>query len=60
MSPWGQGWKTNLREGTVVPEITFVGETVSDETKLALLDILLNGVEKLFLGDLNDVVSVSA
>lgn len=30
-----------LREGTVVPEITLVGEAVADETKLALLDILL-------------------
>lgn len=30
-----------LREGTVVPEITLVWEAVADETKLALLDILL-------------------
>lgn len=41
-----------LREGTVVPEITLVGEAVTDETKLALLDVLLDGVQKLFLGDL--------
>jgi len=34
--------KIYLREGTVVPEIPLVGETVADESKLALLDILLN------------------
>lgn len=33
--------KSYLREGTVVPEITLVWEAVADETKLALLDILL-------------------
>ena len=34
--------KSYLREGTVVPEVTLVGETVADESKLALLDILLD------------------
>jgi hypothetical protein len=29
-----------------------VGETVADEAKLALLDVLLDGVEELLLGDL--------
>lgn len=42
-----------LGEGTVVPEVTLVGEAVTDETELALLDILLNGVQELLLGDLN-------
>jgi hypothetical protein len=37
-----------LREGTVVPQVTLVGEAVADESKLALLDVLLNRVEKLF------------
>jgi hypothetical protein len=37
-----------LREGTIVPQVTLVGEAVADESKLALLDILLNRVEKLF------------
>jgi hypothetical protein len=32
---------SNLRESTVVPEITLVREAVADESKLALLDILL-------------------
>jgi hypothetical protein len=44
---------TYLGEGTVVPEVTLVGEAVTDETELALLDILLNGVQELLLGDLN-------
>lgn len=42
-----------LGEGTVVPEVTLVGEAVTDETELALLDILLDGVQELLLGDLN-------
>ena len=45
-------WSTYLGEGTVVPEVTLVGEAVTDVTQLALLDILLDGVEELLLGDL--------
>lgn len=41
----GMGW-TYLWEGTVVPQITLVGEAVANETEFALLDILLDGVEK--------------
>lgn len=41
-----------LREGTVVPQVTLVGEAVADVAKLALLDVLLNGVQELLLGDL--------
>jgi hypothetical protein len=41
-----------LWEGAIVPEITLVWEAVADETKLALLDILLDWVEELLLGDL--------
>lgn len=41
-----------MGEGTVVPEVTLVGEAVSDVSKLALLDILLDRVEELLLGDL--------
>jgi hypothetical protein len=48
----GVGILPSLREGTVVPEVTLVGEAVSDVSKLALLDILLDGVEELLLGDL--------
>jgi len=43
-----------LWESTIVPEVTLVGEAVSDEAKLALFDILLDWVEKLFLGYLNE------
>ena len=38
--------RSYLREGTIVPEITLVREAVADETKLALLDILLDGVQE--------------
>jgi hypothetical protein len=37
-----------LREGTIVPKVALVGEAVADESKLALLDVLFNRVEKLF------------
>jgi hypothetical protein len=41
-----------LWEGTVVPEVALVWEAVADESKLALLNILLDRVESLFLRDL--------
>jgi len=41
-----------LRKSAVVPEIAFVWEAVADEAKLALLGILLDGVEFLLLRDL--------
>ena len=44
---------TYAGEGTVVPEVTLVGEAVTDEAELALLGVLLDGVEELLLGDLN-------
>lgn len=43
---------TNLREGTVVPDVTVVGEAVSNETQTTLLDVLFDGIEWFFLGDL--------
>jgi len=39
-------------EGTVVPEVALVWEAVSNKSQLALLDVLLDGVEELVLGDL--------
>merc|ERR1712000_163459 len=48
----GVGVLPGLGEGTVVPEVTLVGEAVSDVSKLALLDFLLDGVEEFLLGDL--------
>ena len=35
-----------LREGTIVPEVTLVGEAVAHETEFALLDVLLDRVEE--------------
>jgi hypothetical protein len=51
MADIGQG-ASYLREGTVVPEVALVGKAVADEAELALLGILLDGVEGLLLGDL--------
>lgn len=44
--------RSYLGEGTVVPQVTLVGEAVADISKLALLDVLLDGVEEFLLGDL--------
>ena len=42
-----------LGEGTVVPQVAFVREAVADEAKLALLSVLLDGVENFVFRDLN-------
>jgi hypothetical protein len=42
-----------LGESTVVPEVALVGEAVPHVAELALLDVLLDGVEGLLLGDLS-------
>jgi len=44
---------TYAGEGTVVPEVTLVGEAVTDEAELALLGVLLDGVEEFLLRDLD-------
>lgn len=44
-----------LREGAVVPKVSLVGKAITDVAKLALLDILLDGVQCLFLRDLKDI-----
>jgi hypothetical protein len=43
-----------LGEGAVVPEVALVREAVADEAELTLLRVLLDGVEGLFLGDLEE------
>lgn len=43
---------TDLRECTIIPEVSLVREAVADITELALLDVLLDWVEGLFLADL--------
>lgn len=52
--PTGVGgrFEAYAREGTVVPEVTLVREAVADEAELALLGVLLDGVEEIILGDL--------
>lgn len=49
-------FSTYLGEGTVVPEVTLVGEAVANVAELALLGVLLDGVEELLLGDLNTML----
>lgn len=45
--------KTHLGESTVVPDVTVVGEAVADVAETTLLDVLLDGVERLAGGDLH-------
>lgn len=47
-----------LGEAAVVPQVALVGEAVADEAKLALLDVLLDGVEELLLGGLSSQISI--
>ena len=42
----------DLGEGTVVPDVSVVGEAVVHKAELALLDVLLDGVERGGLVDL--------
>ena len=44
---------THLGERAVVPDVAVVGEAVADVAETALLDVLLDGVERLLLGDLH-------
>lgn len=41
-----------LGEGSVVPQVALVWETVADIAKLALFDVLLDGIECFLFGDL--------
>lgn len=50
---------TYAGEGTIVPEVALVGEAVADETELALLGVLLDGVQELILGDLDCGFAIS-
>lgn len=43
---------TYLGEGTIIPQISLVGEAVANISQLSLLDVLLDGVEELLLADL--------
>ena len=46
-----EGGRTNLGESTVIPDVAVVGEAVAHETQAALLDVLLNRVERLFFAN---------
>lgn len=47
-----------LRESPIIPEVSFVGEAIADVAKLALLHILLDGVQGLLLRDLRHQLAV--
>lgn len=38
--------KSHLREGSVVPDISMVRETIANKSELAAFDVLLDGVER--------------
>ena len=44
-----------LGEGAVVPKVAFVREAVADEAEFAFLRVLLDGVQRLVFGDLDDM-----
>lgn len=51
--PISDGVQSYLGQGAVIPEVSLVREAVADVAELALLDVLLDGVERLLLGDLH-------
>jgi len=53
LSMYLSGILPGLRECAVVPDVTVVGEAVTDEAKTTFFDILFNGVETLLLRDLH-------
>ena len=58
VSPRGRGdGGVYLGEGTIVPEVALVREAVAHVAELALLDVLLDGIEGLLLADLFNMVS---
>lgn len=52
---YGEG--ADLREGTIVPDVTMVGEAVTDEAELIFLDVLQDRVEGFALRDFHLGVS---
>ena len=46
-----ESMNANLGESTVVPNVPVVGEAVAHVAQATLLDVLLDGVERLLLGD---------
>ena len=42
---------TYLGESAIIPDVSVVRETITNIAKLAPLDVLFDGVERLFLGD---------
>jgi hypothetical protein len=47
----GRKDSTNLRESTIIPDIAVVREAVPHVAQATLLDILLDGVERLLFGN---------
>ena len=44
---------THLGESTVIPNISMMRETIADETKFPLFDILFDRIESFFFGNLH-------
>ena len=53
----GEKIETYSWKSTIVPEVTLVWEAVANKPELALLYILLDGVEELVFGNLYRAVS---
>ena len=51
---WGSEG-SHLRESAIVPDVAVMRKTVADIAKLALLHILLDGVELFLFGDLRQM-----
>lgn len=49
----GKKVRTDLREGSIVPDVSVMRETIANVSELAAFDVLLDGVERFLLGNLH-------
>lgn len=50
---WLKGEISYLGKATIIPEVAFVGKAIANVAKLALLDVLFDGVQWFFFGNLH-------
>lgn len=50
---WLKGEFSYLGKATIIPEVAFVGKAIANVAKLALLDVLFDGVQWFFFGNLH-------
>ena len=50
---WPKGEISYLGKATIIPEVALVGKAIANVAKLALLNVLFDGVQRFFFGNLH-------